>query len=965
MLSFSLISKGTSMEETHTANLKNLENLPFLDFSQPEALERLKKRTGNSLTKTELVTLGKNILAAGQDATGNLVLVKKVNEKRIAARKDGVKLWTFDAKGDCVLEEAHELPLPYVHMLATGSHYFSISDQFMRGYAGFDYTRMFGEYDGPNFPKDQGRAVWVRLENQALWCANYAPQRVIEPTRFMTTLGMGTVTLENETQAVGLLAKLTLFVPIDDKVELLVGEITNISEKAQTIDVIPVIPIFGGNRAYVEYHRDVVRLYNKSRHDPGRSTILIQPGLEWIEGATDTSEITYWMKALGADGKKGDLFYSDRESFLGPDGQWREPLSLAANLPPRYPVLGKEAAGAIQFSKITLKPGESFSFVVATGIGLTHDEADRAIRKYDYKTALQAKEELEEFWKKRTAVKVIHSQDPRFDISWNRWWLYQLSMRYWFGNTGHPQFDYGSDFSGWREIWQDMIGTLLMDPDGTRAHLLSTLEGIRADGTNATRFFARTKKFGSDEVNGLWCDHPYWTTQTVWIFAQQAGELEIFLRGGIKYFKDLYISRGDEKDEAWTKGTIGKHSAKSGKAATGTVLEHLLTQTLPMFFDAGKNGLLSIKRADWNDAVDQTRGESVTFSSGLVHNLNTLVEILKTLQQQKGLKSVELFEELAALLGDNSPSISKRVGRLKKFLQKVNVPLSGKKKAIPIDKLMADLQEKAKVMSDLINKVAWNGEYYAGYFDRDGHPVDTIFSQKPGDFMMYLMPQAFAIFGGVAKGERLAKLIESVNKYLYDAKVGGYKLNAPPYRKFNKKIGRITGFAPGTKENNAIFNHANLFWMLAMLTLRRTDDAFKVWNGINPLRHEQTEALIPPFLPEYWISGDNENLAGKGEYPMLTGTGVWTRILFERYVLGVRGELDGLRIDPQLPAEPQWKNCGIDLNFRGARYEIRISNPKMTKNAAVKSLTVDGKKIEGNLVKPCEKGTHTVVAVLE
>ncbi len=937
------------MRESTLNSTEKQEKLPLI--GEKEILEWSQKQ----LTKTEIIPLDKTVLAYGRDKKGNLILVKKINEKMVATRKDGVRLWQFNEHGEAVFNGAHELPVPYVHMLATSSNYFSISDQFLRGFAGFDYTRMFGEFDGQNFPKDQGRVVWVRLSNQALWCANYAPQRSIEPSSFKTTFGLGSVTLENETQAVGLKAKLTLFVPTQDKVELLLGEITNISDEEQTIDVIPTIPIFGGSRAYVEYHRDVVRLYNKSEHDKSRSAILIKPGLEWVEGSTDASDITYFMKAMTESGKPGSQFYSDRESFLGPHFQWREPLSLAAKLPARSPVLGKEAVGAIEFSKITLKPNETFKFVVVTGIGFTQTQAEEVIQKYSYATAVQEKQKLEQFWLEQTSQKQIHSQDPNFDTSWNKWWFYQLCMRYWFGNTAHPQFDYGTDFSGWREIWQDMIGIILLNPDKVKEHILKTLEGIRTDGTNATRFFARTKEFGSDEINGLWCDHPYWTTQAIWVYVQQSGHLDFFLQDGIKYFKDLYISRGEGKDENWPKGTIGRHTTKNGKEATGTVLEHLLTQILPMYFDAGKNGLLRIKRADWNDAVDQTKGESTTFSMGLVQDLKDLARILEELKKRKGITTFSLFEELAELLGNNNLSVEKRNARLQQFLSRVDQPLSGKKKEIAVADLIADLKEKAKIMTDLINEKAWNGKSYIGYFYADGAPVDNLF----------LMPHSFAIFSGVAEGERLEKMIASVNQYLFNAKNGGYKLNAPAYTKFNKKIGRITGFAPGTKENNAIFNHANLFWMYAMLRLGRCEAGAKAWQGVNPLNHEQTEALIPPFLPEYWISEDNTHLAGKGEYPMLTGTAVWTRILFEQWVLGIRGELDGLRITPCLPATKQWQSCGIDTPFRGARYQIRIKNPKLIENGKIKSMLVDGKKIEGNLLQPFSGGTHTVEAVLE
>lgn len=947
------------MSETTMNETQKKTELPLIDAKKIQELSQ------NQLTKTEIIPLDGNVLTYGRDENGNLILVKKINENMIATRRDGVQLWQFNEKGDCVFDPAHELPLPYIHMLATSSNYFSITDQFLRGFSGFDYTRMFGEFDGHNFPKDQGRFVWVRLANNALWCANYAPQRTIEPTSFKTTFGMGSVTLENETQSVGLKAKLTLFVPTEDKVELLIGEITNISDKEQTIDVIPTIPIFGGNRDYVEFHRDVVRLYNKSSHDKSRSAILIKPGLEWVEGATDASDVTYFMKAVTESGNSGEQFYSDRESFLGPHYQWREPLSLSAKLPPRYPVLGKETVGAIQFSKITLKPNETFKFVVTTGLSFNQKEADQAIDKYTYDVAITEKQKLDKFWLERTHLKQIHTEDPNFDTSWNRWWFYQLSMRYWFGNTAHPQFDYGTDFSGWREIWQDMIGIILIDPTTVKDHILKTLEGIRTDGTNATRFFARTKEFGSDEVNGLWCDHPYWTTQAIWVYAKQSGDIDIFLKDGIKYFKDLYVSRGDLKDDNWPKGTIGHHTSADGKEITGSVIEHLLTQILPMFFDAGKNGLLRVKRADWNDAVDQTKGESTTFSMGLVQDLNDLALIFEEIQKRKGISSYSLFEELTDLIGNNNAAVSERTQRMEQFLNKVNQPLSGKKKEISCEKLVKDLREKAQIMKDLVNEKAWNGEYYIGYFHEDGSPVDTLFSDKKDDLMMYLMPHSFAIFSNVAEGERLEKMIESVNKYLFNAKNGGYKLNYPAYNKFDKKIGRITGFAPGTKENNAIFNHANLFWMYAMARLGRTEEAAKVWEGVNPLNREQTEALIPPFLPEYWISEDNVNLSGKGEYPMLTGTAVWTRILFEQWILGIRGEFDGLRITPCLPATEQWKKCGIDTTFRGARYQIRLSNPNLIKNGQIKALVVDGNKIEGNLLKPFSEGTHTVEAVIE
>lgn len=60
-------------------------------------------------------------------------------------------LWHYDEKGQCVVNDARSLRQPLIHMLANCPKYFSIADNFLRGFSGFDYTRMFGEFDGPNF----------------------------------------------------------------------------------------------------------------------------------------------------------------------------------------------------------------------------------------------------------------------------------------------------------------------------------------------------------------------------------------------------------------------------------------------------------------------------------------------------------------------------------------------------------------------------------------------------------------------------------------------------------------------------------------------------------------------------------------------------------------------------------------------------------------------------------------------
>jgi cellobiose phosphorylase len=318
-------------------------------------------------------------------------------------------------------------------------------------------------------------------------------------------------------------------------------------------------------------------------------------------------------------------------------------------------------------------------------------------------------------------------------------------------------------------------------------------------------------------------------------------------------------------------------------------------------------------------------------------------------------------------------SAEQKQAKLADFLGRVNGEITGKKVKVAVAELIKDLRAKAVVNVDNVNKAAWNGEYYTGYFHANGKPVDTIFKagatkmKRPAsdDFEMMLMPQTWSLLSKAAdKIGATEKVLKSVFAILADKVAGGLRLNYPAYDRFDKSIGRITGFAAGTKENNAIFCHANLFMVWALLRRKRADEAYAIFSGINPLKHAQETLRTGPWIPEYYISSDNPNWPGRGEYPLLTASAGWTRYVFQNFFFGVRGEIDGLRIDPCLPAVPEFRESSLTIHFRGALYAIGFKNAKLKKNAKIASITVDGKKIDGNLVKAFKDGTHKVEVVL-
>ena len=54
------------------------------------------------------------------------------------------------------------------------------------------------------------------------------------------------------------------------------------------------------------------------------------------------------------------------------------------------------------------------------------------------------------------------------------------------GNSFMPYHDYGRGGRGWRDLWQDQLALLLMDPGAVHDQLFANFAGVRLDGSNAT-----------------------------------------------------------------------------------------------------------------------------------------------------------------------------------------------------------------------------------------------------------------------------------------------------------------------------------------------------------------------------------------------------------------------------------------------------------------------------------------------
>ncbi|MGD0900718.1 MAG: hypothetical protein ABR915_23035, partial [Thermoguttaceae bacterium] len=190
---------------------------------------------------------------------------------------------------------------------------------------------------------------------------------------------------------------------------------------------------------------------------------------------------------------------------------------------------------------------------------------------------------------------------------------------------------------------------------------------------------------------------------------------------------------------------------------TDTIYDHVIRGLEYFFTQSSERGLPLILKADWNDALDQMgnrrRGDSVMLACWAIYCIR------------------EFFPCMEAK-GDLSR--------------------------------MEGYRRRLDAMADAVNEVAWDGQWYQRAMHDDG----WILGSKENTFgKIWAIPNSFAIVCGVAGPERRELIYRSFEQYL-DHELGSYTFY-PPFGEPDARAGIITRFAPGTKENGAIFGHSS------------------------------------------------------------------------------------------------------------------------------------------------------------
>ena len=342
---------------------------------------------------------------------------------------------------------------------------------------------------------------------------------------------------------------------------------------------------------------------------------------------------------------------------------------------------------------------------------------------------------------------------------------------------------------------------------------------------------------------------------------------------------------------------------------TGTILDHMIAVTQLAKTAVGKHGLPIFGRGDWNDTLDyiggDDGGESVWGALFYVCMMNYLLELLEF------------------------------AGKTEQYNQ------------------VAEIRD---TMVDNINKYCWDGKWYIRAFGAQDRKIGSS-DQDYGK--IFLNSQTWAVLAGVADKDRLTQAMDSVYENL-DTEFGP-KICAPAYPEIDPTVGLITRCVVGKKENGAIFCHPLTWTIMADCMLGRGDRAYHYFKDNLPNAHDQETFCAEPYVYSQYITSDEHSSPGRASHSWQTGTAAWMKKVLLDYVMGVRATYQGLLVDPAIPSH--WDHLTIERVFRGCRYNFTIENPAGVQHG-VKSIEVNGKQIEGQIIPICAEDSCDVKVIM-
>ena len=699
----------------------------------------------------------------------------------------------------------------------------------------------------------------------------------------------------------GIAADLLFFVPLDRNVEVQKLVLTNKTGHLKKIQLF----------SFVEWC-----LWN-AQDDMTNFQRNFSIGEVEIEGSTIYHKTEYRERrnhfAFYTVNQKVKAIDTDRDSFIGLYNGFENPDAVTESKCRNSVAHGWAPVAAHQLD-ISLDPGESKTFVFMLGYVENPEEekfispgiinksrAHELIAEFsEPKKVDRAFEQLKSHWNELLSHFQLNHTDEKLSRMVNIWNQYQCMVTLNLSRSA-SYFESGIGRGlGFRDSNQDLVGYVHYAPERARQRIIDLATTQLEDGGAYHQYQPLTKR-GNNDIGGNFNDDPLWLIFATIRYMKETGDMAIL---------DVLVPFDNDELKALS------------------LFEHLDRSFYHVVNNLGPHGLPLIGRADWNDCLNLN-----CFSS-------TPDESFQTTQNKQGRTAESIFiGAMFILYGTEFSELCMRLGR---------------------ESEAAQAEKHVQDMIGAVNKHGWDGEWFLRAYDFFGGKIG---SKENKEGKIFIETQGFCVMAGLGISDgRALKTLESVKKHL-DCEHGIVLVN-PAFTGYDIKMGEITSYPPGYKENAGIFCHNNPWVMIAETMVGNGDAAYHYYSKISPAYTEDKSDLhkTEPYVYSQMIAGKDAWKPGEAKNSWLTGTASWNFYAISQFILGIIPEYEGLRIDPCIPSA--WDGYTISRIFRGATYHLSFKNPGH-KMKGIKSLIVDGKAVSGNLIPLFPAGSvHQVEVVL-
>jgi cellobiose phosphorylase len=803
-----------------------------------------------------------------------------------------------DANREYVISEPRT-PWPWINYLGT-EDFFSLISNTAGGYAFYKDAkyRRITRYRYNGVPMDAGGRYFYIKDKETVWNPGWKPCKT-PLDKYECRHGMNYTRIHGEKN--GVAADMLLFVPLKTHAEVTKFTLTNNSGERKSLKLF----------SFVEWC-----LWNAS-------TDMENFQRNFSTGEVEVDGSTIYHKTEYKERRNHYAFYhvntpvsgydTDRESFLGLYNGFDEPQVVEEGAS-RNSVAHGWSPIASHYIEVELLPGESRDFIFILGYvenpqkekweskGVVNKcRAHEIISQLDSVEKVDAAfSALRSYWDELLSVFTVKSGDSRLDRMVNIWNQYQCMITFCFSRSA-SFFESGIGRGmGFRDSNQDLVGFVHQIPQRARQRILDIAATQFPDGGCYHQYQPLTKR-GNNDIGGGFNDDPMWLVFGTMAYIRETGDFSI-LEEPVPF-----------DNVAGSERPLMHHL----KVSVNHVVENL-----------GPHGLPLIGRADWNDCLNLN-----CFSMDPDESFQT------TENKTEGSRAESLmiagqfviygndYVELCRHLGDDA-------------------------EAERVERCVAEMTEAVK-------RYGWDGEWFLRAYDYFGNKVG---SSENKEGKIFIESQGWCSMAGIGLSDGMVeKSLDSVKKYL-DCE-HGIVLNNPAFTEYVPEYGEISTYPAGYKENAGIFAHNNPWVIIGETVLGRGDRAWEYYCKISPayLQDKQELHRVEPYVYSQMTAGKDAALPGEAKNSWLTGTAAWNWYAVTEFILGVRPSLDGLTMDPCIPAE--WKEYEVARRFRGADYHIKVLNPDGV-NKGVKSVTLNGTLLPGNVI-PALKENEGKVNLVE